>query len=241
VRATSTKGKIRAYFRRLKKGESLALGKSIYERVLRKHLGAARLADALRILGLIDEEALFLALGQGQLAPAQILSALNREEKKADEEAQIVLAKPRERPVQVAGTEGVLVRLARCCHPLPGDEIIGYITQGRGISIHRQTCHSLAKLPEAGRRVSLSWPEDLTETDYVSELFLRAANRPGVLREITTAISEEGINIEQINAYPLPSELTGISLAVVVKDLAQLNQLMQKLERIPSINEVRRI
>jgi len=135
----------------------------------------------------------------------------------------------------------VLVRLARCCHPLPGDEIVGYITQGRGISIHRQTCHGLAKLPEAGRRVSLSWPEDLTETHYVSELFLRAANRPGVLREITTAISEEGINIEQINAYPLPSELTGISLVVVVKDVAQLNQLMQKLERIPSINEVRRI
>ena len=241
VRASSTKGKIRAYFRRLKKEESLALGKSIYERVLRKHLGTARFADALRILGLIDEEALFLALGQGQLAPAQILTALNREEKKADEEAHIILAKPRERPVQVTGTEGMLVRLARCCHPLLGDEIIGYITQGRGISIHRQTCHSLAKLPEAGRRVSLSWPEDLTETHYVSELFLRAANRPGVLREITTAISEEGINIEQINAYPLPSELTGISLAVVVKDLAQLNQLMQKLERIPSINEVRRI
>ncbi|MEI6530033.1 MAG: bifunctional (p)ppGpp synthetase/guanosine-3',5'-bis(diphosphate) 3'-pyrophosphohydrolase [bacterium] len=241
VRATSTKGKIRAYFRRLKKEESLALGKSIYERVLRKHLGAARFADALRILGLIDEEALFLALGQGQLAPAQILTALNREEQKAAEEAHIVLTKPQERPVQVTGTEGVLVRLARCCHPLPGDEIIGYTTQGRGISIHRQTCHSLAKLPEAGRRVSLSWPEGLTETHYVSELFLRAANRPGVLREITTAISEEGINIEQINAYPLPSELTGISLVVVVKDVAQLNQLMQKLERIPSINEVRRI
>ena len=241
VRATSTKGKIRAYFRRLKKEESLALGKSIYERGLRKHLGAARFADALRILGLIDEEALFLALGQGQLAPAQILTALNREEQKAAEEAHIILTKPQERPVQVTGTEGVLVRLARCCHPLPGDEIIGYTTQGRGISIHRQTCHGLAKLPEAGRRVSLSWPEGLTETHYVSELFLRAANRPGVLREITTAISEEGINIEQINAYSLPSELTGISLAVVVKDLAQLNQLMQKLERIPSINEVRRI
>jgi guanosine-3',5'-bis(diphosphate) 3'-pyrophosphohydrolase len=241
VRAPSTKGKIRAYFRRLKKEESLALGKSIYERVLRKHLGAARLADALRILGLADEDALFLALGQGQLAPAQILTILSREEKKTDEEAHIVLAKPRERPVQVTGTEGMPVRLARCCHPLPGDEIIGYVTQGRGISIHRQTCHSLAKLPEAGRRVTLSWPEDLTETDYVSELFLRAANRPGVLREITTAISEEAINIEQINTYPLPSELTGISLAVVVKDLAQLNQLMQKLERIPSINQVRRI
>lgn len=242
VRTSSAKGKIKAFFRQKNREENISEGKGIFDRSLRKQFAEAEeLVSIIKSLNLESEEELFLALGQGQVTPQQILTNLQRlRQEKEQEGLPIVTTRHRESEPQVMGTEGLLVRIAGCCAPLPGDPIVGYITQGRGISIHRSDCRNLLTFPEKERRVALSWPKEKTGGFYPAQLFLRAANRPGVLKDITFAIAEEEINIQEINAYPLPSELTGIDLTVQVQDLSQLRQLMNKLEGIPSVNRVRR-
>lgn len=241
VRTSSAKAKIRAFFRQKNRDENISEGKGVFDHFLRKQIEADELPYVLKSLNLETEEELYLALGQGQVAPQQILANLQRlRQEKRQENLAIVTSRPKETEPRLTGTEGLLVRIAGCCTPLPGDPIIGYITQGRGISIHRSDCHNLFTLPEKNRRVVLSWPKEKSGGMYSAQLFLRAANRPGVLKEITFAIAEEEINIQEINAYPLPSELTGIDLTVQVQDLSQLRQLIHKLEGIPSVNKVRR-
>jgi guanosine-3',5'-bis(diphosphate) 3'-pyrophosphohydrolase len=223
VRSSSTKSKIRATFRQKAKAENLADGKAIYDHYLHKALAGGRLAQVLEVFRLEDEESLYLALGQGVLSP--------------DQEPHLVPLAP-SAPLQLQGTEGLVVRLAGCCLPLPGDEVVGYITQGRGITIHRVNCPNLAKLSEPGRKMQVSWPPQLQGTAFTSGVFLRTANRPGVLKEITATIADDNINIQEVRAYPVASESTGIQLKVTVRDLAQLQHLINKLERIPSVNEV---
>jgi guanosine-3',5'-bis(diphosphate) 3'-pyrophosphohydrolase len=239
VRSSSTKSKIRATFRQKAKAENLADGKAIYDHYLHKALAGGRLAQVLEVFRLEDEESLYLALGQGVLSPDQILQALTRAEleEKAAQEPHLVPLAP-SAPLQLQGTEGLVVRLAGCCLPLPGDEVVGYITQGRGITIHRVNCPNLAKLSEPGRKMQVSWPPQLQGTAFTSGVFLRTANRPGVLKEITATIADDNINIQEVRAYPVASESTGIQLKVTVRDLAQLQHLINKLERIPSVNEV---
>ena len=238
VRATSTKSKIRAFFRKKDKIENLADGKVIFDKHLRRFLTGAKLSGALEAFELTGEEDLYLALGQGILSPVQILQYLARAEaeEKASAEPKLVPLAPSP-PLQLQGTEGMVVRLAGCCLPLPGDEVVGFITQGRGIAIHRSDCPNLAKLPGPERKMEVSWPPHLKQTAFTAALYLRTANRPGVLKEITTAIADDSVNIQEIKAYPMASESTGIQLKVTIRDLGQLQHLINRLERIPSVNE----
>ncbi|MCX5975645.1 MAG: bifunctional (p)ppGpp synthetase/guanosine-3',5'-bis(diphosphate) 3'-pyrophosphohydrolase [Coprothermobacterota bacterium] len=238
VRATSTKSKIRAFFRKKDKVENLADGKVIFDKHLRRFLTGAKFSQAMEAFALAGEEDLYLALGTGALSPVQILQFLARAEaeEKASGEPKLVPLAPSP-PLQLQGTEGMVVRLAGCCLPLPGDEVVGFITQGRGIAIHRSDCPNLAKLPDPGRKMEVSWPPHLKQTAFTAALYLRTANRPGVLKEITTTIADDNVNIQEIKAYPMASESTGIQLKVTVRDLGQLQHLINRLERIPSVNE----
>ena len=143
--------------------------------------------------------------------------------------------------ILVKGERDVMVRMAQCCNPVPGDDIIGYITRGRGISIHRADCSNIGhSKEELERMIEVSWDTDTSEIFHVS-IEIQAYDRNGMLMEIMAVLSELKINIVTINAkVEEDTKNVNISLVIDIKDLLQLDFVMTKLRRIRDVYAVRR-
>jgi GTP pyrophosphokinase len=236
VRVTSTKEKIKAYFRQRRREESIQTGKQIFEKYLRKQVGPETLPLILNTFNLENEEDLYLALGQAQITPQQVLNSLKKPEEKPEIPA-IQELKPA--ITEAVSTEGLIMRIARCCHPLPGDEIVGYISQGKGVSIHRRDCRNVKNFPHE-RLVSVTWPYK-KDTVHPVQISILTLNQPGALREVSGAIADESINIREISAFPVSQAFTKIKITLELNDARQLNFLMKKLSSLKVVKEVQRV
>jgi len=236
VRATSTKDKIKAYFRQRRREESVQAGKQIFEKYIKRQIGSEGFQAILKAFSLENEEELYLALGQAQITPQQVLNSL----KKPEEKLEIPIT-PELKPAitEAVSTEGLIMRIARCCNPIPGDEIIGYVSQGKGVSIHRKDCRNVKNFPRE-RLVRVTWPFK-KDTVHPAQISILALNQPGVLKEVTGAIAEENINIREINAFPVSQAFTKIKITVELNELRQLSFLMKKLSSLKGVKEVKRV
>jgi GTP pyrophosphokinase len=242
--------KIRQWVKQEEHERSLALGREILEReVRRRRLAPAsedRLARAATELSIGSAEQLVAAIGRGDVAHGLVMRALYPE---LGEEA---LKAPRPtgfgrviqrlrlgRGIKIQGVDGLLVRYAQCCQPVPGDAVVGYVTQGRGISIHRADCPNLLVLSaELERRVEIDWQEHAGET-FVVRLTVAGEDRRGLYADICQAVSETGTNIRSAELSSKDGAVRGAVL-VEVENQAGLHKVLRAVRRVKGVHEVTR-
>ncbi|MEJ2604801.1 MAG: bifunctional (p)ppGpp synthetase/guanosine-3',5'-bis(diphosphate) 3'-pyrophosphohydrolase, partial [Gammaproteobacteria bacterium] len=241
------RAKVRAWFRRQDREQNRKQGREILERELsRLNLKSLPVADIAAHLKQDTPDSLYIALGTGDLTAAAVASAAHQLTAKAPPELPV---RRRRRPpssgggdIRVRGIGDLMSNLARCCRPVPPEPILGYITVGRGVSIHRRDCRNLLRLMEqhSSRIIEVEWGDD-EEARYPVELRIEAWNRDGLLRDISSVLSDENIGIVGSRSETDPrGRKAQIELSVEVPDLETLSRTLSRLERLPNIIHVRR-
>ena len=228
---------IRHYMKNMRTSESADLGKRLLDRSLKdldsslRKVGKVRMHAALEELELKNTAQLFAQIGLGErLAPltARYLVGVNAEG--ADKEASLV----------IAGTEGMVVSYGKCCYPIPGDDVMGYLSAGRGVVIHRNTCGNLInfrKQPE--KWINVSW-EDQIGREFSSQVQVDTVNKTGVLAEVAATIADSDSNIEQVSVIDRQEDCTVLTFLLQVKDRTHLARIMRNVRKMNTVIRVAR-
>lgn len=260
VASSETRNKIRQWFKKEKREESIAKGRELIERETKK-LGYDlrdlskndRLNEVAKKFNLPGEDDLFATLGYGGVTAHGVITKLIEAYKKelkstAPPDLTQILSelKPKHSKskashgILVEGESGLLVRLARCCNPVPGDAIVGYITKGRGVSVHRADCPNILNQPEEYERmIEVSWDIN-TDTKYKVAIEVSCMDRPGLLTDIMMVPSENKTNIASVNARTYKNKTATVTLILEINNLAQLEIIMAKMRRIKDVFSVYR-
>lgn len=143
-------------------------------------------------------------------------------------------------PIVIAGTEGLVVSYARCCHPIPGDDVMGYLSAGRGVIIHRNICGNLSEFRKQPQKwISVSWEEEINR-EFSVEIMVEVSNRPGVLAEIAASIGESGSNIDQVSVDERHEDIADLSFLILVKDRTHLARVIRAIRTIPVVQKITR-
>ncbi len=248
VKTSHARSKIKQYFRKQAHAESVARGREQLEREaerlgldVREVLKAEALEEVTRKLNLPNTEELYAAVGDGRYSAHSVLNRLLPEVP-----AQPVLSPTGrmlegETRLSVDGIDNVMIRRARCCTPLPGDEVVGYTTRGRGMTLHRRSCRNVQSYlqQEPERLVAVRW-DSRSGAVYAASLHIEAADRTGLLSDIAEVFGESKTNITAVRTISLPSGVARIDLTVEVQNTAQLRSLMDRVRRISDVLDIRR-
>jgi len=250
VRTGRARQKIRQWINKEEAESSGALGKEILERELRRRRltmpNDDAVAAAATALSLGPADGLFQALGRGDVPTGQVIRALFPEQPSEDLQAPRPSAIGRvidrfrlRRGVRVQGLGGLLVRYAQCCQPVPGDPVVGYVTQGRGISIHRADCPNLLTMPQdAERRVEIDWQSVEGEL-FVVALGIVGEDRRGLFADLMEAVSGTGTNIKSAELSSKDSAMFG-SVVIEVENSSHLSKVMRAMRRVKGVSAVER-
>jgi len=257
VKTPSARSKIRQFFKKELRDEDILRGRTQLEKeILKAGLKPDCLDDeeirerVLERLRFTDFEDVYAAIAYGGLSPVHVASRIKEEvQKKTPPAPEQALpprieapAKPRgpEDAVIVKGMRDLLVRLAHCCNPVPGDPIIGYITRGRGVSVHRLDCPSLENFKDRERFVEVSWDEN-SQGAYPSSVEVRAHDRPGLFADITGILARAGANILSASAKGNSDGSAFINVTFETHDLEELKRLTKQMRDVRGVTEVRRV
>ena len=265
AKSASTRNKINQWFRREMKEENIATGKelmSTYSKskgyVLSELLKPEYKDAILRKYGFREWDAVLAAIGHGGLKEGQIVNKLHElyeeDHKKqlSDEEVLKEIAEHRphmhskgQGSIVVKGIQDVAVRFSKCCNPVPGDEIVGFVTRGRGVSIHRADCVNVVNLDEENmaRIIEASWvdgAQDKKEAGFVSEINIYANDRAGLLNDITKSFFERNINILKVNTMTSKHGIATLTISFEVKSIEELQEICGKLQNIKGVQAVKR-
>ena len=238
VRTASAREKIRQWFNRQTRRANIKRGREIFHGQLRRLSTALDDLELARLMTLDTTDEFFAALGSGSITTAQVVNRLASHEVKPQEDHLVVL--PSTGPgsgVQVLGVGDLPTRMARCCNPIRGDEIIGFVTRSRGVTVHRDSCSNVKNESEEGQLVKVSWGK--TQTLYPVRLRIEAWDRVGLLRDITSLVSEERVNIASCVSEE-HEDTSIISLTVYIDGINQLSRLFSKLEGVEGVTSVAR-
>ena len=245
VKTSRARNKIRQWFKRQNRDENIVQGREVLEREL-KRLGLEHIAfDQIAQKFNFDKVDDFLAaIGAGDINAHQIAGralALTQSEEEALE-IPVSRAAPAAPPtgVRVRGVGDLLTHLARCCNPLPGDDIVGYITRGRGVTIHRQDCPNILRVTDRERLIEVDWGVEATET-YPVNVRVEAYDRQGLLRDIASVVADEAINMSAANVVTRKQDHTATMMVTLeITDIDQLSRVLARIERLPNVLEARR-
>ena len=252
VKTSRARQRVRHWIRQEEYDSANKLGKDMLDRELKKAkltlpTGQAALEQAAASLGYQDIGHVYAALGRGDVGPTAVIKQFHpdydpAEVAKREPSALTKLAerlKISGRGVRIQGMENLMVRYSRCCQPVPGDPVVGYITRGRGVSIHRKDCPNvlaLAKDPE--RRVEIEWAAEKGDRFFV-KLFMRGTDRRGLLTDVAKAISATGTDIQHADMRATEGGMQG-EFVVEVKDLAHLEKVRRSIARVKGVLDVER-
>ncbi|MBW8366968.1 MAG: GTP diphosphokinase, partial [Arenimonas sp.] len=243
--------KVRAWFHRIDRTRNLQAGRELLEKELRKvALLNADLAPVLAKFRFESVDDLHLALALGDLGPSQVSRTLHDHAQalKAPPEAAVMVSRRPQAPTSkapftVEGVGNLLSQIARCCQPVPGDAIVGYLTRGRGVSIHRAGCPSVLRLlaREPERRLPVEWGQKQASS-YEVDITLRAFDRKWLFKDLTNVIAQMSVNILGVQSRVDESQgMAELRLSVRVADFGQLSELLGRLSAVPGVQEARRI
>ena len=243
VKTQRAKAKIRQWFKKQDYEQNLILGKNQLERELHR-LGVVvsdvNLEEMSNFFDFKSVDDLYAAIGCGDLSTGRIINKLAEVGKQKD--ILLELKAPSEAEsgngVNVLGLKGILTSVARCCNPAPGDAIVGYITRGRGVTIHRQDCPNILSKPDKERLIIVSWGE--RHLVYPVSIEIKAYDRQGLMGDISVVLSNENINLVDIH-MKTSLNLAAIGLVIEVGDIAQLSRVLTRIENIPNVLEAHRI
>jgi GTP diphosphokinase / guanosine-3',5'-bis(diphosphate) 3'-diphosphatase len=257
VASTRARNKIRQWFSRETREDTEQRGREILEQALkqqnlpyRKLAGSALMAQVIRELGYRKAEDFYLALGSGRLTPSQIVKKVLQRLKTDEvaEEETITRKPPRAHTavgsesygIRVEGVEEVLVRLAKCCTPVPGDPIVGYISLGRGITIHREDCPNVKALMRNPERfTAVAWDGDTT-TSFLVQIRVDSWDRPRLLEDVARTFAEHGTNIVEYGGH-VEDQLAKNWYTAEVGDIKDLRGLLSALRNIESVFDAYRV
>jgi GTP diphosphokinase / guanosine-3',5'-bis(diphosphate) 3'-diphosphatase len=243
VRTQRARSKVRQWFKQQDREQNLAQGKVLFDREIRR-LGLSELdMEALaREFEFRNLEDMYVGIGCGDVSIGRIVNKISETEKANQE--QILAAHPPsdlksiDGSVSVLGLKGLLTSLARCCNPAPGDEIVGYITRGRGATIHRLDCPNILRLKDRERVVKVSWGEP--KNTFPVAVQIKAYDRQGLMGDISGILNNEGINLLDIN-LKVSQNLATINLVLEVGDIMQLSRVLTRTENLPNVMEAHRL
>jgi len=245
VKSARARTRIKRWLKNEEYTQSVRLGKEIFGELigkLRIHPNEDELSDIAMSFGFNDIERLYAALGNGEISVGQVEAKLPGRRRKSFLADLIGQVWDSRHGVRVKDIDNPMIQFAKCCHPVPGDDIVGFITRGRGISIHRSDCanarESISRTPE--RRIDVEWDSG-SEQIFPAKIMITANDRKGLLSDITSAIAESGVNIRSGEFITEEESLASNRLILDVKNLKQLNRLMKKIREVKGVIKVERV
>jgi GTP pyrophosphokinase len=241
LKTSHARSKVRQWFNRQERKASVQTGREVFTREIRRldtTMSEEEIAD---LMGYASLDDFFAGLGNGSLSMRQVVGKLTDlvAEPEEDEPTTVVTLPEPESGIKVLGVGDLLTRMARCCNPIGGHAIIGYITRGRGITVHRRTCPNIMRESESERLVEVDWGK--TRTLYPVQIRVESWDRVGLLSDVTSLVADEGVNIVQSITGGQEDDLSIIRLTVTVENIEQLNRLFSKMEGVVGVLSVSRV
>jgi len=240
VATAKARASIRQYLKNLRSGEALDLGRRLLDQALRdagtplRKISNGQMQSLLDEFGLNNTNELFGQIGLGERLAPLVAKALLQSPGTSTAEP----GKPT--PIAIAGTEGLVVSYARCCHPIPGDDIMGYLSAGRGVVIHRNVCGNLGEYrKQPNKWIAVTWQAGI-EREFSAEIRVDVDNRPGVLAEVAARIADAGSNIEQVAIDEGQDESATLVFSLLVRDRRQLAGVIRDLRRMNVVKKLSR-
>lgn len=258
VKSSQAKSKIKQWFKKEEKTQNINKGKDRLEKEVKKQgfklteiLKEEWLKKVAEKLSFNEIDDLYAALGYGSVTLSQIITKLKEyyseyyKDKKIEEESLNLKNKGKKnreptQGIKIKGVENIKVRFAKCCNPVPGDDIIGYITRGRGVSVHRSDCPNLGEMGNEARLIDVEWNTQ-KKVSYQAEIQLKATDRPGLLTEVTKLLSDANMLVSSLNARTSKERIAIVNMILEIKDVNQLNDLMKKLRIVKGVLDVYRV
>jgi GTP pyrophosphokinase len=248
VKTQRAKAKIRYWFKKQAREQNINQGRDLLEKELRRlGLGDINIEQLAHQFDYRTVDDLYVAIGCGDVPLIRIANQLMQNEH--DEEGlkfgtRIIPDTVVEShdTITVVGLKGLLTTIARCCNPVPGDEIVGYVTRGRGATIHRTDCPNILRLRERERLVRVAWGEP--KRTYPVSVRVKAYDRDGLARDVSNLVANEGINMGLVQAgvnHGSKLSLAVLDLVLEVKDIDQLTRVLTRIEALPNVMEAHRV
>jgi len=248
VRTSHARDKIRQWFKRQERDENITHGRESLERELRRlartSLGAVgqdRILEIARNYKFDNLDDFYAAVGYGAIGAQQVVTRLG-----VVDDAQLALpptspppSPSRQGGVRVKGVGDLLVRFGKCCHPIPGDPITGFITRGKGVTVHLKNCQTVLNERETARMIEVEWESQVQQT-YPISIRIEAYDRTGLLSDITQVVAENKVNIMSANVSVTPDRTATVKATLEVASVAQLARVMSRLEQLKDIITVSR-
>ncbi|HHX22813.1 MAG TPA: bifunctional (p)ppGpp synthetase/guanosine-3',5'-bis(diphosphate) 3'-pyrophosphohydrolase, partial [Thermoanaerobacterales bacterium] len=258
VKSPQAKNKIRQWFKRERREENIARGKEMIEKEARRQgydiyklIKNEAMNSFFKRMSFSNIDDMYAAIGYGAITTKQALQRIIDEYKKTVKPDKVDLvidkvkakAKPKkkiDRGIKINGIDNILVKFSRCCNPVPGDKIIGYITRGRGVSIHRQDCKNVSEyLNDKDRLLEVEW-EKFNDSSYPVEIEVAAYDRVGLLSDIINVIGEMETTIDAVNARASNNGMATVYLVLEINNKQHLENVIQKIKRVNAVYNVRR-
>ncbi|HID86574.1 MAG TPA: bifunctional (p)ppGpp synthetase/guanosine-3',5'-bis(diphosphate) 3'-pyrophosphohydrolase [Anaerolineae bacterium] len=244
IKTSRARQKIRQWFRRQERSAMIAQGREVLDKELRRLGVEEKSYEEIAEIFKYDKVDDFLAaVGYGDITTQQIATKILELERVEEEDLGLPKVAPPPPPISgvtISGVGDLLTRVAGCCNPLPGDDVVGYITRGRGITLHRRDCPNILRLKERERLIEVNWGMDTYEV-YPVMIRVLAYDRPGLVRDIADIVAAEGVNMSAASAITNKKDHTAIITATLeIRGVNQLSRILNKVDRLPNVLEVRR-
>ncbi|MDN3020182.1 bifunctional (p)ppGpp synthetase/guanosine-3',5'-bis(diphosphate) 3'-pyrophosphohydrolase [Paenibacillus sp. BSR1-1] len=262
AQTSQAKNKIRAFFKKQRRDENIVKGRELVEKEIKamefdikEILTPDNLKKVAEKFNFTGEEDMYAAVGYNGVTALQVANRLTEKwRKKRDQEqsASITNAitdlkafpstKKRESGVRVQGIDNLLIRLSRCCNPVPGDEIVGFITKGRGVSVHRSDCTNIDSNDAQSRLIPVEWETSLNDRkEYNVDIEISGYDRRGLLNEVLQAVNETKTNISAVTGKSDRNKMATIIMSIAIHNVSHLQKVVDRIKQIPDIYSVRRI
>jgi GTP diphosphokinase / guanosine-3',5'-bis(diphosphate) 3'-diphosphatase len=262
AQTSQAKNKIRAFFKKQRKDENVDKGKELVEKEIRNMgfeikeiLVLENIKRVSEKFNFANEEDMYAAVGYNGITALQVANRLTEKHRKKRDQEQVTTisdavselksfpnTKKRESGVRVSGIDNLLIRLSRCCNPVPGDEISGFITKGRGVSVHRTDCPNIETNEAQSRLIPVEWESSLNERkEYNVDIEISGYDRRGLLNEVLQAVNETKTNISAVSGRSDRNKMATIIMSIAIHNVSHLQKVVDRIKQIPDIYAVRRI
>jgi GTP pyrophosphokinase len=240
IKTSQAREKIRQWFKKQERVENIERGRDILEKELRR-LGMKLIerGELAKLFKYDNVDDFLAAIGYGGITTRHIASKLADQHEPPEVTAEVVLYKPPTSAIKVLGVGDILTNFAQCCHPVPGDIIIGYVTRSRGVTVHRQDCYNVIHEDEKNRLIPVEWEQ--TDSVYPVSIEVQAWDRVGLIRDITTIVAEEKVNIATISFANHDDGTTSTFLTLNTRGLSQLSRLLARIEGARGVISITRL
>ncbi|MGD6967295.1 RelA/SpoT family protein [Rossellomorea vietnamensis] len=261
AQTSQAKNKIKTFFKKQQREENIEKGRELVEKEiknlefdLKEVLTPENVSRVSEKFNFSNEEDMYAAVGYSGITAAQIANRLTEKlRKKRDQEesledtiTELKATQPAKRKrdagVQVKGIDNLLIRLSRCCNPVPGDEIIGFITKGRGVSVHRSDCTNVSADNAEQRLIPVEWESDFpNRKEYNVDIEISGFDRRGLLNEVLQAVNETKTNISAVSGKSDRNKMATINMSISIQNISHLHRVVERIKQISDIYAVRRI